>query len=222
MKEYVRMGLILLLYCVIAGLALGLVYVATRERILQTELSEKLGAIEQVLRDEKGSYIVSTSEIRSALSKAEGDGIVFSTPFGQVYAPVYKFSSPSGNVYVLTGAGIGYGGYVKIVASFVEKPEGFELFSMRVTNYANETPGLGARIGEKEVQERFYPMPAEAIKNGILVDKDAGATNLSPEEAKSKGIAKVSDVMTGATITARAVADALSTMIEYLHSEVKK
>ncbi len=222
MKEHLKMGLILLVYCAIAGLALGLVYVVTKERIAQIELSEKLQAIEQVLKDEKGNYIVSMSEIRSGLSKAEGEGTVYSNPFGQVYAPVYRFETSSGNIYVLSGAGIGYGGYVTVVASFIEKPEGFELYSMRVTGYANETPGLGARIGEEEVQKRFYPMPAEAIKSGVRVDKDAGATNLTPEEAKQKGVAKVSDVMTGATITSRAVADALSVMIEYLYSEVKK
>ncbi|AEH51350.1 RnfABCDGE type electron transport complex subunit G [Pseudothermotoga thermarum] len=222
MKEYMKMGLILLAYCAIAGFALGIVYVVTRDRILLAELSEKLQAIETVLKDDKGNYITSLSEIKAGLEAAEGEGVIFSDPFGKVYAPVYKFKSPLGDIYVLTGSGIGYGGEVKVVASFIKKPEGFELFSVRVTEYAKETPGLGARIGEEEVQRRFYPMPAEAIKNGILVDVDARATHLSPEEAKKKGIAKISDVMTGATITSRAVADALTVMIQYLYTEVLK
>jgi electron transport complex protein RnfG len=46
-------------------------------------------------------------------------------------------------------------------------------------------------------------------------------SQLSDDEAKKQGVAKVSDVMTGATITPRAVANALNAMLDYL-SGVKR
>lgn len=64
-------------------------------------------------------------------------------------------------------------------------------------------------------------MEASSIVNGVRVDKDANLMHLSPDEAKKQGVAKVSDVMTGATITPRAVANALNAMLDYL-SGVKR
>lgn len=96
------------------------------------------------------------------------------------------------------------------------------LNSVRVIDYSQETPGLGAKIGEEDIQKRFFPIPPEGLKNGLKVDKDAGLPKGSPEELKQKGIVKVSDVMTGATITPRAVTVALNLMYRYLTEEVLK
>ncbi|KAF2957913.1 electron transporter RnfG [Thermotoga sp. Ku-13t] len=217
MKEYIKTGLILMVYCVVAGLALGLVYWVTKDRITMTEVQEKLGAVEQVLKDESGNYIVSLDQLREAVSKADQESkVIFESSEGKVYSPVYEFDSDLGKVYVLTGSSLGYGGPVTIVVCFIKKPEGFTLFSLKVTDFSQETPGLGAKIGDVEIQKRFYPMEASALTNGIRVDKDANLTHLSPEEAKKQGVAKVSDVMTGATITPRAVANALNAMLRYL------
>lgn len=222
MKEYIKTGLILMVYCVIAGFSLGLVYWITKDRITMTEIQEKLGAVEQVLKDESGNYIVSLDQLRAAVSKVDQESkVIFESSEGKVYSPVYEFDSDLGKVYVLTGSSLGYGGPVTVVACFIKKPEGFALFSLKVTDFSQETPGLGAKIGDAEIQKRFYPMESSAITNGIKVDKDANLTHLSPEEAKKQGVAKVSDVMTGATITPRAVANALNAMLRYL-SGVKR
>ncbi|WP_041075552.1 RnfABCDGE type electron transport complex subunit G [Thermotoga caldifontis] len=222
MKEYIKTGLILMVYCVVAGLALGVVYQITKDRIAMTEIQEKLGAVEQVLKDESGNYIVSLDQLRAAVSKVDQESkVIFESSEGKVYSPVYEFDSDLGKVYVLTGSSLGYGGPVTVVACFIKKPEGFALFSLKVTDFSQETPGLGAKIGDVEIQKRFYPMEASALTNGIRVDKDANLTHLSPEEAKKQGVAKVSDVMTGATITPRAVANALNAMLRYL-SGVKR
>ena len=222
MKEYIKTGLILMIYCAVAGLALGLVYQITKDRIALTEVQEKLGAVEQVLKDESGNYIVALDQLRSAVKKVDQEvKVIFENENGKVFSPVYEFDSDLGKVYALTGSSLGYGGPVTVVACFIKKPEGFSLFSLKVTDFSQETPGLGAKIGDPEVQKRFYPMEASALKNGVRVDKDANLSHLSADEAKKQGVAKVSDVMTGATITPRAVANALNAMLDYL-SGVKR
>lgn len=223
MKEYLKMGVVLLIYCAVAGLALGLVYTLTKDRISLTELQQKINAIEKVLKDENGQYIVPIEEVKRQISRSGPvSNVIYEDSNGKVYSPVYKFESELGTVYVLSGSAIGYGGSVTVVASFVEKQEGLMLFSIRVTDFSQETPGLGARIGEEEIQKRFYPMEPSALENSVRVDKDANMTGLSVEEARQKGIAKVSDVMTGATITPRAVANAINAMLSYLKSGVKQ
>ncbi|MFN4190171.1 MAG: RnfABCDGE type electron transport complex subunit G [Pseudothermotoga sp.] len=222
MKEYIRNGVILLTYCLVAGFALGLVYTITKDRIAITELGKKFEAIEAVLKDESGKYIVPLENIRTVVSQVKDETKqIFEDGKGKVYSPVYQFNSDLGPVYVLSGSAIGYGGAVSVVASFVKKSDGFMLFSVRVTDYSQETPGLGAKIGEEDIQKRFYPIEPSALQNGIRVDKDANMSDLSVEEAKAKGIAKVSDVMTGATITPRAVTNAINAMLSYLRSGVK-
>lgn len=222
MKDYVKTGFVLLVYCAIAGFALGLVYTITKDRIAVTELGKKFEAIEAVMKNEQGEYIVPLEKVKSVVAQTKDEAkVVFQDSNGKVYSPVYRFDSQMGTVYVLSGSAVGYGGAVSVVASFVKKPEGFMLFSIRVTDYSQETPGLGARIGEEDIQKRFYPIEPSALENGLRVDKDAGLSSLSPEEAREKGIVKVSDVMTGATITPRAVANAINAMLTYLKSGVK-
>lgn len=222
MREYIKMGLILLLYCALAGFALGLVYTVTKDRIALAELDKKFQAIEAVLKNENGQYIVPLQKIKAVVSQTKGETkVIFEDGKGKVYSPVYQFESDAGTVYVLSGSALGYGGAVSVVASFIRKTGGFELFSIRVTDYSQETPGLGAKIGEEEIQKRFYPIEPSALENGLRVDKDANMSDLSAQEAKAKGVVKVSDVMTGATITPRAVVNAINSMLSYLKSGVK-
>jgi len=105
------------------------------------------------------------------------------------------------------------------MASFKYENGELSLYAIKVLDYSQETPGLGAKIADENIQKRFYPIPENGLSNGIKVDKDAGKQALSPEEAKSQGVVKVSDVMTGATITPRAVSNSLNAMYNYLKKE---
>jgi hypothetical protein len=94
MREYIKTGLILMAYCAIAGLSLGLVYQVTKDRIALTEVQEKLGAVEQVLKDESGNYIVTLDQLRSAVAKVDQQvKVIFENAKGKVYSPVYEFDS---------------------------------------------------------------------------------------------------------------------------------
>jgi len=217
MKGFFKTGLILMTYCAVAGLGLGLVYSITKDRITSAEFKNKTQAVEHVLKDENGSYLVPISEIENTVFNTKStDEILYETDKGKVLSPVYVFEVSNQKIYVVTGSSIGFGGPVVTVASFVEDNKGISLHSIKVIEYSQETPGLGAKIADSSIQKRFYPLDSTALENGVNVDKDVGSPDLPPDEAKKNGIVKVSDVMTGATITPRAVVNSINTMYEYL------
>lgn len=222
MKDMIKTGLILMVYTLVAGLILGFIYTSTQAAINEAELKNTIDAVKFVLTED-GNLLVSEKVIKEAVLKGskEEEKEIFKKGTSAVLNPVLNFDTERGKVYVLKGYGIGYGGKVITVASFLVNNKKIDLLSIRVIEYSQETPGLGAKIAEETSQKRFYPIPYEGLKNGVKVDKDAGKSNLSPEEAKKIGVVKVSDVMTGATITPRAVASTIDTMFEYLQKEVQ-
>ncbi|SHH21958.1 RnfABCDGE type electron transport complex subunit G [Thermosipho atlanticus] len=222
MKEILKTGFTLMVFTLIAGLALGLIYQVTKGSIDNAELQNTLKAVKFVL-SENGKLMVSKDLIEERINKTLKEKVkeVYKTDKATVLTPVLKFNTEKGLIYVLKAYGIGYGGKVITIASFIVNNCRIDLHAIKVIEYSQETPGLGAKIAEEEAQERFYPIPYEGLKNGVKVDKDAGKTNLKPEEAKKIGVVKISDVMTGATITPRAVANSIQAMFEYLKTEVK-
>lgn len=223
MKEILKTGLILMIFTLIAGLALGLIYKVTEQPIKNAELQNLLNAVEFVLTD-NGKLMVEKDLINRKINETinEEEKEIFKTDKAAVLTPVLEFKLDDKTVYVLKGYGIGYGGKVITIASFVVQKDRIDLHSIKVIEYSQETPGLGAKIAEEKSQQRFYPIPYEGLIKGVKVDKDAGKTNLDPEEAKNEGVVKISDVMTGATITPRAVASSVQAMFEYLRTEVVK
>lgn len=222
MKEMLKTGLVLMVYTLVAGLILGFVYTSTQNAIREAELKNTIDAVEFVLTD-NGKLLVDKSEIKNAVlnSSDSEEKELYKIDTSAVLSPILKFETSKGTVYVLKGYGIGYGGKVITIASFLKNNGRIDLLSIRVIEYSQETPGLGAKIAEDISQKRFYPIPYEGLKNGVKVDKDAGKSNLLPDEAKQIGVVKISDVMTGATITPRAVAATLDTMFKYLEKGVQ-
>ncbi len=218
MKEILKNGFILMLYAMIAGLVLGGVYVTTKDAISKADASAKLQAMKEVLKDpETGKFMVDESEIESAMKQSGEEKLLLETKDGKIYGPVYEFETKDGKkVFVLVAAAPGFGGDVKTMASFVEINGDFYLNAIKVLDFSQETPGLGAKIGEKDIQKRFYPIPPEGLEKGVKVNKDAGVSTGNPEELRKKGIVMTSDVMTGATITPRAVANSINLMYHYL------
>jgi electron transport complex protein RnfG len=224
MKDILKTGLILMVFTAISGLFLGLVYMGAKGKIQEADNAAKLSAIKFVLKDPlTGDYLVDEKEIEEVVKKTGIETVVLKEyKEGVVLGPLYEFVTKDGrDAYVLSGYAPGFGGNVTVVACFIKTEDGFMLNSVRVIDYSQETPGLGAKIGEESIQRRFFPVPPEGLKNGLRVDKDAGLPKGSPEELKKQGVVKVSDVMTGATITPRAVVTALNLMYGYLE-EVSK
>lgn len=217
-KETLKVSLTLMIYTLIAGIALALVYQFTESRIAEAELENVIKSMEFLLTDENGNQIIDPKEIKdSVISKrAEMGNELYNDGIGRVISPVYQFNNGGIKYYILTASSVGYGGNVITIAAFRHDSSGIVLHKIKVIEYSQETPGLGAKIAEKNVQERFFPIPETGLKNGLKVDKDAGKQNIEPDTSKKEGIVKVSDVMTGATITPRAVVNSINSMYKYL------
>ncbi len=235
MRSYLKMGFTLMVFAVIVAGALSAVYSITKEPIEKAELNFKLSAIKTVLTDFKtGKLLISESDVPDSLSKldekiwkkTDEENLFYSDEYkAYVASPVYKFTLENGkDAYLVTGGGIAYGGYVKILASFVQEENGLEMFEIEVLDYSQETPGLGAKIAENKSKERFFDIPQSGLDKTVKVDKDAGisVTNSQSfrDEQKDNGIIVMSDIMTGATITPRGVANAINAMYEYLKKEI--
>jgi len=235
MKNYLKMGIVLMIFAVIVAAALSAVYSITKDPIDKAELNFKLSAIKTVLTDYKtGKLLISESDVPDSLEKldekiwkqTDEENLFYSSQYkAYVASPVYRFTLEDGrDAYLVTGGGIAYGGYVKILASFIKNESGLEMFEIEVLDYSQETPGLGAKIAEAKPKERFFNIPEQGLEKGLKVDKDAGVSVKNTkdfiENEKKDGVIVTSDIMTGATITPRGVANALNAMYEYLKNEI--
>lgn len=239
MGSHVKIALVLTTVMVIIAVILAGVYLMTLKPIQKADLNAKFKAIKFVLTDQQtGKLLVSQSQIPETMKelnakiwKSDPSGVLYSNSKlpGYVLSPAYLFKGLDGsNIYVLTGYGIGFGGHVGSVASFIQQKNGeFLESSIDVIDYSNETPGLGAKINDPDVRSRFFDIPNSGFKDEIKVNKDADLFPLPANymskltQYKSKGIIVTSDVMTGSTITPRSVANTLNAMYEFLEKEVK-
>src|SRR6056297_3057905 len=231
MGNYLKIGFTLMAFAIVVAVLLSAVYTITEEPIALAELNVKLESIKTVLTDpDKGELLIDKNDIPESqeklnekIWKENEDGILYESQAynGYCASPAYKFALKDGRTaYILNGASVGYGGYVTIMCSFVKGDDSFEMLRLEVLDYSQETPGLGAKIAEERVKERFFDIPEQGLEKGVKVDKDAGKTPAKTEEQeqnyKKEGIISISDLMTGATITPRGVANAINTMNEYL------
>lgn len=92
--------------------------------------------------------------------------------------------------YVFVTAGHGYGGSVSVMTAVGEDGS---ILAMEVLSAADETPGLGANALKADWWAQFIGKSGE-----LAVSKDGGDI----------------DALTGATITSRAVVDAVNTALE--------
>ncbi|POZ88580.1 RnfABCDGE type electron transport complex subunit G [Petrotoga sibirica] len=229
MREYIKTGLILTAFMVASGFLVSVVYNFVNPMIVQSEFNNTLSAIEEVLKDANtGEYLVSSiptneEQLQNYIWQESQNGVLYvSQKNAKVYSPVYKFAENNNEIYVMTVSGVGYGGDVVSVISFIKKDDAqLALNKIEVINYSQETPGLGARISEESVKKRFSSIPESGLNIGVKVDKDAGVTVSanSIDAYKKQGVVKTSDVMTGATITPRAVADSINASLEFLKEE---
>ncbi len=234
MGSYLRSGLILMAFALVVALILSGVYLLTLDPISQAELREKLAAIKTILSDDQGLMIDESQvpknmeELDQRIWKSSDEGILFESAEyrGSVASPAYAFYTLDGRkALLLTASSIGYGGDVTIIASFLETDESWQLYRIEILDFSQETPGLGAKIADQTIKSRFSEIPQSGLISGVFVDQDSsgsvGRSEAQIQNAKQRGIILTSDVMTGATITARAVANAINTMTQLLASEGK-
>jgi len=208
MRDYFKTGITLMIITVIAAFALSAVYSIVKEPIANAELGAGGGG--------GGGKIPSTaSDLANFEWSPSGfqveDGIIFKGEDGRgkVDSPVYRFTSDDGmEIYIAIASAVGYG-----------FPPPLKLNGIKVLEYSQETPGLGANIASSDIQKRFYPVESSGLERALKVNKDAGVTPTGEEidlKRETEGIVTVTDVMTGATITPRAVTVSINTMYQFL------
>ena len=224
MKEYIKTGLVLMIYMVIAGFLVAFVYNAVTPAINNAEFNAKLKAIKSVLTDANTQKLLvekipqNEEELNKFVWQKSSDLLYKDEKSNKIYSPAFKFTSGNKEIYVLTISGIGFGGDVVSVVSFIKENGKTSLNKIEVINYSQETPGLGANIAEETVKKRFYSIPYSGLKSGLKVDKDSGVKVNSNEKEKfsAQGIVITSDIMTGATITPRGVVNSINAAVKYL------
>lgn len=109
----------------------------------------------------------------------------------------YAALDESGEIigYAISSASKGYGGDIKVMTG-INAGDG-TVIAINVYDNSGETPGLGVNTSGEKFTSQFAGMSTDT---GVTVDKDAG---------KNPGSIPV-DSVTGATISSRAVTDAVN------------
>ncbi len=204
MKDILKICIILMVVCLVSGLCLGLVYNVAKPRITETSAQLLLNSLEVVLPQ--------ATRFSDELSRELPDGRTIR---------YYEGYSTSGETvgYALLGEKQGYQSELRVLVGI--DPQGL-IKGIKVLQQA-ETPGLGARVDEVEVNETLWARIAQLLKgergeeisprpwfqeqyNGLTL----GELKVIKPPYKGKGI----HALTGATITSVALTEAVRDSIE--------
>lgn len=197
----IKDAMVLCIITLIAGLALGLVYELTKEPIAQAKLQEKRQAYKVVFQEaasfeDKENKYATVGETSGQLLESNA-GISNTT-----ITEVLEATASDGTIlgYVMTVSSLGYGGQVPITIGVTldGKIEAIEVLKN------SETAGFGANASLPEFKDQFAGIQAEQIEY------------TKGEKTKDNEIAAVS----GATITTKAVTNAVNAALYYVQHEL--
>ncbi|NLS44441.1 MAG: RnfABCDGE type electron transport complex subunit G [Firmicutes bacterium] len=183
MREVLRLGFVLLVVCAIGGAVLAFVDGITSDRIAAQAAIRLQKALEDVL---PGAAEFQDAEelLQEVKAEASKEGRPGLTVIDKMYLGYFQDECTG---LVFTCSPPGYGGPIETVVGVSLKGE---ISGVSVIRHA-ETPGLGSNITNPEFQMRFI-----GISKGteVKVREDGGQI----------------DAITGATISSRAIADAVN------------
>lgn len=204
MRDVLKLTVLLTVVCVLNGLALGLVYEVTRGAIAQTAAQALAESLKLVVP--RADRFSETKECP--------------LPGGRAIS-YHEAYSRSGELvgYALAGERQGYQSVLKVLVGI--NTQGV-IQEVKVLEQA-ETPGLGARIDELQVNETIWTCVANLFK-----EKNVGAANQRPwfqEQYRGLTAAELKllqpsqggkgiHALTGATVTSRALTQAVKDSIE--------
>jgi electron transport complex protein RnfG len=160
-RDIVKMVVVLTLICAASGVALSLVYQATKAPIeYQTIKFVKEPAVEKVLTGYDNDPIADRKKI-----------VVGEDERGRPIEIIVFPAKRQGEIFAVAieGKGKGFGGLIGVMVGVSKQGE---LLDIGVTSHS-ETPGIGSRAGEPFFTDRFKGLKAEA---GLTVDGISGAT----------------------------------------------
>lgn len=187
MNSSVRMVVVLSLIALVSGVALGGLYSLTREQAENNVLKfKKIPAVATITETISGPL---DDAARAALEEqllAEKRNVDIGAKVPLLFFVINKDGAPF--AVALEGVGQGFGGDLGVMAGIAI--ETGDLVGIGVTTMS-ETPGIGTRVKDTAFAKQFAGMPKDAV---VKVKKDGGAV----------------DAVSGATISSRAVAAAVT------------
>lgn len=184
MRDVIKLGIILLIYSVVAGGALGYVNIQTKPKITENKKAAENSARAEVLPGADGGFE----------EKKSGDF---------TYLVGYKDASKTAVVgYIFLGKGKGYSSVIETLCGV--GPDG-KITGIKVV-FQQETPGLGTQYVEKKFGESDYWFYKQFVgkssednlkvkKDGGIIDATTGAT-VSPRAITNSikdGLIKLKD-----------------------------
>lgn len=162
MKEIVKLGVVLALFCFIAAALLGFTNEMTKDKILEQRAIENEKAMMAVLPEAKTFEALSDEELEAMKNeiKTLAACSIGLSQSGEVVGYVFK---------TLPG---GYGGVVEVITGIGTDQT---VKGVRVGNH-QETPGLGAKAKEAPYYSQYENMDASKAMAYTDVDAISGAT----------------------------------------------
>ena len=192
MNKYVRMMLVLSLITLISGLSLGALNDATFERAANNVLKfKKIPAVADIYETVEGKL---EPDVRAAVEEALLADKRYVDVGGE--EPMLLFVVKRGDkphAAAIESFGQGFGGMLGVMVGF--ELETGNIAGVGITTLS-ETPGLGTRVTEPAFTDQFGGMSKDTIfkvkKDGGQVDGISGATISSRAVAEAIGQAKAS------------------------------
>lgn len=164
---YLRLGLPLLVVCVVASSGLAVTWGLTASKIEAQAKEAEVGSLSAVLPDSAGFRKVTDEKTLAVARKAAGD-----VGIDAIYAGIDQAGDPNGTGVMVSSRG--YGGPIRIAVGLDRngKVIGAKIVSM------NETPGLGTKVVEDRSFLRGFAGSA-SVEEAHDVDTITGATKSS-------------------------------------------
>lgn len=185
MKEIIKLGLVLLLVCMVAAFALGLTNEVTKDKIEENTIIANREARKEVYPDADDFKLIATrQDVAYEAHSAAVDFLANNTEVEEVY----KAMSGGQHVgFVIKTKPKGYGGALEVVVGF--DLEG-QLSGVRMGNH-QETPGLGAKAKTEDFYIQYNGLTVSSPVAVVKVDVTSGNNEIK--------------AISGATITSDAV-----------------
>jgi len=186
MKEIIKLGLVLLMICVIAASALGFTNELTKEKIEENTVIANKEARIEVYPDADDFVLIATND-EKAVYDAHPAAVDFLASNSEV-DEVYKAMTNGTHVgYVIKTLPGGYGGPLEVVVGFAIDGT---IKGVRVGNH-QETPGLGAKAKTEDYYGQYDGLTVGSTVEVVKVDVTSGNNEIK--------------AISGATITSAAV-----------------
>lgn len=223
-ESLVRKLISVTIFLLISMIALFGILRYSESQKFSRQFKAKIEPLIELLTDESGKPLFKESEIIHMLEKSSclREETVHQVGNVKLYLPHCKFKSQDSTIFALFADTKGYGGWIKMLALFEQQKDGtIKLWKVKVLDASNETEGLGKNVLSEDFQRRFYDVPESGLEKGLKLDLEEFPPTFDEEQAKKDGFILVADVMSYATISAKAVVNGVQAMYDYLKNSTE-